>query len=112
MATKKKTKSTLLRKVSIGLVAILLISFLFSFDGSASWLGDKIGQPAEKIKSIAKTVVLISLGLFLITTGVPALAIPVVGIALIVIGLILVGFGVWPLFKKKEEPDAIVVTNE
>jgi len=102
MATKKK--KSWLKVLSIALLIVLLISFAFSFDGSARWLSEKFNMPFEKVKSVTKTIVFISLGLFLISTGAATMAVPVLGAGLIIIGLVLLAYGLWPLFRKEEAP--------
>jgi len=91
-----------IQKFGMFLVFLMLFALLFSIPVVGDKLGGMLGQPGEKIVSIARTVLIITLGVYLISTGVAALAIPVVGITLIVIGLALVTWGAWPLFKKSD----------
>lgn len=109
MATKNRRKGWI-KKASIFLVVLLAIGLLFSFDGSASWLADKINQPVDVVKKVVKTIVLVTLGLFLISTGAASLAVPIIGGALIVIGIALVAYGLYPWFKK--DRDAVDVQPE
>lgn len=89
-----------LKKIGIFLVFIMLFALLFSIPVVGEKIGDMAGWPGSKVVNIARTVLVITLGIYLISTGVAALAIPVVGIALIVVGLALLTYGVWPMFKR------------
>jgi hypothetical protein len=89
-----------LKKLGAALVFLMLFALLFSIPVVGEKAGEMLGQPGNKIVTIARSVLVIALGLYLISTGVAALAFPVLGIALIVIGLALVTWGAWPLFKR------------
>lgn len=91
-----------LAKFGIFLVFIMLFALLFSIPVVGEKVGGVLGQPGTKIVNIARTVLVIGLGLFLISAGVGALAVPAVGVAMIVIGVALVAWGAWPLFKKSD----------
>lgn len=88
------------KKITVGLVLIMAIAFLLSFETVAYKVGGWVGIAGDKMVYIAKTVFAVALGLFLISSGVAALAVPIVGIALIVIGVVMVAMAVWPFFKK------------
>lgn len=108
MATKRKGGWK--KKVAIVLAIILAIAFALSFDAPSQFIADKFNIPFDRVKTITKTVVMVSLGLFLISTGAAALVVPIVGGTLIVIGLILVTYGLWPWFRK--DVDAVDVQPE
>jgi uncharacterized membrane protein YidH (DUF202 family) len=92
----------LTKKITIGLVIIMVVSLLLSFETVSTQVGKWTGIASDKISCYAKTVFIVALGLFLVSSGVAALAVPIVGIALIAVGLVLVAYAVWPFFSNKK----------
>lgn len=92
----------MMKKIVIGLVVIMVLAMILSFEKVGNTVGDWFKVSAGRVSNVAKTVFITALGLFLISSGAAAMAVPVVGVALIVIGLVLVGFALWPLFTGKK----------
>jgi len=85
--------------LQIGLVVVILLALLLSFDKVAEPVANLVSYPVNKVTDLARTVLVVALGLFLISVGATAAAVAV-GVALIVIGLALVVYAVYPWLSK------------
>ena len=87
------------------LLLIILLALAVSTDWGANQAAKVLKKPVAAIKAVAKSVLLIALGVFIITVG--AGLVPVsgpIGLGMIALGLSLVGWGAYPLFTKSTNP--------
>jgi len=89
--------------ITYGLVILMGLALLLSFEKVASWVGETTNQDGGMIMALARTVLAATIGIFLITSGVAALAVPVVGIILITVGIAILAYAVWPYFSSKSK---------
>lgn len=85
------------KKLFVVLALIMLLAFLLSFDAIAGPVGKALNAPIETIKNVAKTVLIVAIGLALVFIGASAGAL-IIGIPLVIVGVGLIAFGLWPLF--------------
>jgi len=101
MALKKNRQ----KMITYGLVVIMGLALLLSFEKVADWVGSSTNQDGGMIMNLARTVLAAAIGIFLISSGVAALAVPVIGIILITVGIAILAYAVWPYFQKSGDAE-------
>lgn len=95
-------------KISFAVLSvIMLLAVLLQFDFIAKPIATAVKKPVESVKSLAKTVLFIGLGLMVVYFGVLALpALTIAGVALILVGGFLLYQAVVPLLMTKKPAGA------
>lgn len=101
----KKFKGPMFTFLTI-LGIVILVAMLLTMQPVADQVSKWTGIASDKIKSTARTVVGLGLGVALVTWGIAALSVPILGGAMILVGLGLLVYSLWPLFKSKSATGA------
>lgn len=84
------------------LAVIALLSLLVgAFDWAAAPVAKVLGKPVEAVKSVARTVAAIAIGLIVVFAGISAIATaPVLGVVLLAVGIGTLVTTLWPILSK------------
>lgn len=113
-AQKGKFKGTIYKFLAF-LGVVIVVALFLQIPMVSDYVGKVAGVTGEKVRSVARTIASLGIGVALVTWGIASLAVPVLGGAMIVAGLALLAYSVWPLFAKKdttfEQKDLFRIAN-
>lgn len=100
MKSKSKFKGNIFKFLAF-LGVVIIVAMLLQIPVLSDYVAKVTGSTGDKIRSVARTIASLAIGVALVTWGIASLAVPVLGGVMIVAGLVLVAYSVWPLFKSK-----------
>lgn len=78
---------------------VIVIALLLMWPPVSDRVAAMANTTGDRVRSVARTIAGIGLGVALVTWGIAAISVPVLGVAMVVIGLALLAYSVWPLFR-------------
>lgn len=86
----------------VGVIALLGM-LVGTFDWAAAPVAKVLNKPIEGVKSVARTVASVAIGLVVVLAAITSIAAaPVLGTVLLAVGILTVVISLWPVFKSVE----------
>jgi len=85
----------------VGILALLGM-VIGTFDWAAEPVAKVLNKPVEGVKSVARTVASVCIGIVVILAAITSIAAsPVLGVVLLAVGVLTVVISLWPVFSSK-----------
>lgn len=85
----------------VGIIALLGL-VIGSFDWAAEPVAKVLNKPVDVVKSFARTVASVAIGVVVILAAITSIAAsPVIGTVLLAVGILTVVISLWPVFSSK-----------
>ena len=97
-ASKTKFKGGIFKLLAV-LAIVILVAMLLQIPFVSDYVAKVTGSTGDKIRSVARTIASLAIGVALVTWGIASLAVPILGVGMILAGLALVAYSLWPLFR-------------
>lgn len=86
-------------KFLVFVTIVIFVCLLLQITPVADAVAKATGSTGDKIKSVARTILMAAIGVALVSWGIAALGVPVLGVGMVIIGLVVLGYTLWPVFK-------------